>query len=96
MSKIYRRPKVNENQLKMQKGKVDGDIDFCIFYGENIPRCDRALFFNTLCSKRMKMNWSKNKPEFEQSFLEELEERGYDIDTLKISVKLKKENKNEI
>lgn len=92
-TKRYRRPKVIEGQIKMQKGKIDGDIDMCIFYGDNVPRCDRALVMNALCSKRQYTDLSAKHPRFEPSLVDDLEKRGYDLDTLKFSIK-RKENKN--
>ena len=82
--KRYRRPKVIEGQIKMQRGKVDGGVDMCIFYGDGTPRCDRALVMNMLCSE--KLDW---KSELQPSLIDELERRGYDLDTLKFSIKKK-------
>lgn len=81
-SRRYRRPKVIAGQIKMQRGRIGSDDpDICIFYGDDVPRCDRALVMNTMCSPR----WSyenKSMP----SFLDELEARGYDIETFKFSI----------
>ncbi|BAQ84260.1 hypothetical protein [uncultured Mediterranean phage uvMED] len=90
MNKRYRRPKVQEGQIKFQKGKIDGESDMCIFYGDNVPSCDRALIMNIFCSKRLQMG-SKllSRYEFDPSLIDELEKRGYDIDTLKFSIEKK-------
>ncbi len=82
--KRYRAPKVVEGQMKVQMGKLDGDVDMCIFYGDNTPRCNRALVMNTLCSE--KLDW---KSELRPSFIDELDKRGYDLDTLRFSIKKK-------
>lgn len=87
--KRYRRPKVTKGQIKIQKGKIDGDEDICIFYGDGIPRCDRALLFNSFCSKRQRTDLSTGKLRFEPSLLDELEARGYDLDTLRFTIKLR-------
>lgn len=84
--KRYRRPKVVEGQIKFQKGKIDGDVDICIFYGDNVPRCDRALVMNAFCSKRVSVKLEDGKPVFSKSFIDELEDRGYDIDSLRFSI----------
>lgn len=84
--KRYRRPKVVEGQMKLQRGKVEGDVDMCVFFGDNVPRCDRALVINIFDQKRM--NWDRT---FSPSFLDELENRGYDLDTLKFSIEHKAE-----
>jgi hypothetical protein len=84
--KRYRRPKVIEGQIKMQRGRVDGDDpDMCIFYGDDTPRCDRALVMNTLCFNTYDTGTRESKP----SLIDELEARGYDLDTLQFSIKRK-------
>lgn len=88
--KRYRRPKVIEGQIKMQRGRIDGDDpDMCIFYGDDVPRCDRALVMNALCSERQRTDLSTMKPKFDPSLIDELEKRGYDLDTLQFSIKRK-------
>ena len=88
--KRYRRPKVIEGQIKVQKGRIDGDHpEMCIFYGDGVPRCDRALVMNALCLERQHTDLSTLKPKFEPSLLDELEKRGYDLDTLQFSIKRK-------
>ena len=84
--KRYRAPKVVDGQIKMQRGRIDGYVDMCIFYGDNTPRCDRALVMNMLCSERL--DW---KNEVRSSLIEELEKRGYDLDTLRFSIEKKGE-----
>lgn len=87
--KRYRRPKVIEGQIKVQRGKIDGDVDMCIFYGDNVPRCDRALVLNVLGSERQRTDFSTMQPVFDPSLLDELEARGYDLDTLRFSIERK-------
>lgn len=89
MSKRYRRPKTVEGEIKFQKGKVDGEVDMCIFYGDNVPRWDRALVLNMLCSERQHTDLSTCRPKFTPSFIDELEARGYDLETLRFSIKKK-------
>lgn len=78
-----------EGQIKMQKGKIDGDVDICIFYGDNVPRCDRALVLHVLCGERQHTDLSTMRPKLEPSLIDELEARGYDLDTLRFSIKRK-------
>ncbi len=82
MKNRYRRPKVIEQEIKLQKGKLDGDEDMCLFFGDNVPRCDRSLIFSYLCSDNFNYNGGKCK-----SLIKELEERGYDLDTLRFSIR---------
>ena len=80
--KRYRRPKVTEGQIKAQRGSVDGEIDLCLFYGDDVPRCDRALIMHSLFSSQYNFTMKKQ----ELSLAEELELRGYDLDTLKFTI----------
>jgi hypothetical protein len=84
--KRYRRPKVTEGQIKLQKGRLDGDVDICVFYGDSVPRCDRALVMNSLGSERQYTDLDTMRPKFSLSLIDELESRGYDIDTLRFSI----------
>lgn len=69
----------------MQMGRVDWASDMCIFYGDNVPRRDRALIMNVICSSRR--DWDgKSQP----SLIEELDARGYDLETLQFSIEKKK------
>ena len=81
--KRYRRPKVIRGEIRFQRGKIDGDTDMCIFYGDDTPRCDRALVMNKFCFDTFDFHTKKSEP----SFIEELELRGYDLDTFKFSIK---------
>jgi hypothetical protein len=84
--KRYRMPKVKDNELKLQWGKLPKDEpDICVLLGKDIPKCDSRLLMNSFSSKR----FHPNSFEFEDSFLEELEKRGYDIETIKFSIKKK-------
>ena len=87
--KRYRAPKVAEGQMKMQRGKVDGETDMCIFFGDNVHRCDRALLMNTICSERTRLELSTTKYVFDPSLIDELEKRGYDLETLRFSIEKK-------
>lgn len=95
MNKRYRRPKTKEGQMIIQRGKIDGEVDMCIFYGDNVPRCDRALMFNAIDGKRMRMNYKTRLPTFDPSLLEELEKRGYDLDTLRFSIQRKAQEESK-
>ena len=76
----------------MQKGRLDGETDILIFFGDNVPRCDRSLVMNALCSERQYTDLTTLKPRFDASLIDELEKRGYDIDTLRFSIDQKKPN----
>ena len=94
MAKRYRRPKVENGEIKFQKGKVDGDVDICIFYGDDVPRRDRSLVMIAFGSAKMHIDREKEfGVSFSPSFIEELETRGYDMDTLRFSIKKKIKDK---
>lgn len=85
--KRYRRPKIEEGEIRFQRGKIDGEVDMCIYYGDEVPRCDRALVMYTLGEG----SYSILTKSIGKSLVDELENRGYDIDTLRFSVKRKKQ-----
>lgn len=59
----------------------------CFAAGDGLSKRDMALLHYMLASKRMR--WKEGAPTFEPSFLEELEARGYDLTTLRFSVRKK-------
>ena len=75
-----------DKQIKLQKYKLDGDVDICVFFGDDVPSCDRALVMQAFCSKRQRTDLRTMMPTWDDSFIEELEKRGYDIDTLRFSI----------
>lgn len=89
MKKRYRRPKVDTGEIKFRRGSLDGEVDMLIYFGDDIPRCDRALVMNVLCSERQHTDLSTMRPKFEPSLIDELEARGYDPDTLQFSIRKK-------
>lgn len=86
MKKRYRSPKVKPNSLIFQRGKIKDEIDMCIFWN-NIDGCDRSLIMYYLATENINYRGGKIK-----SLLQELEERGYDLDTLKFSISKKMRN----
>jgi len=57
-------------------------------------RCDGALLNNVLCSKRPSIDIGADIGiKFDDSFVEELEKRGYDIKTIYFKIMVKKEPK---
>lgn len=83
MGKRCRRPKVVETEMKAQEGYIDGVKDKYIYFGDNVPRCDRALVMHSLFEDR----YSYNSREIRPSLFDELESRGYDMSTFKFSIK---------
>ncbi|CAH9016111.1 conserved hypothetical protein [Vibrio phage 466E53-1] len=78
--------------IKFQYGRNDGELDFLVLYGDDVPRCDRALVMQSFTSKVMRQDWGNGgKVVYEDSFIEELESRGYDTSTLRFYIE-KKDN----
>lgn len=80
------RPPKKDGAIKFQYGKCEGDLDFLVLYGNDVPRCDRALVMHLFTSKTMSFDHGKGLPRFEDSFIDELKKRGYDTRTLKFSI----------
>lgn len=100
--KRWRSPKAKDGELKAQWGKIDrhNNPDLCYAWGKGIGKCDAHLLHNVLSSKRCATNWDAplGSPrilwtKYEPSFLEELEDRGYDLTTLKVIVQKMDKNK---
>jgi hypothetical protein len=67
-------------------GRLEGEVGHFISFGDDVPRCDRALVTNQFNSRPMEWNYIDNRPKFGQPFLDELHARGYDIRTLRFSI----------
>jgi len=84
--KRYRAPKAKPGQIKVQWGKLpDDNPDLCFAWGDGIPHPDVCLLQNALAGK----HYSLIDKKWDIGLLEELERRGYDITTLKISISKK-------
>ena len=84
---------MSDTELKVRYSKREKDLLI-----EYPRRCDGSLMYYHLCCEHPHYNFGmKDKLyEMEKSLVKELEERGYDIKTLKFSIKLKKvEDKND-
>jgi hypothetical protein len=81
-----------KNQLKAQWGKLPHESPDLIFSnGEGTSSADRSLLYYMFCSDRQRWDYEKNGMAFDPSFVKELENRGYDIKTLKFSIQKKDE-----
>lgn len=86
------RPPKKDGAIKFQYGRLDGDLDFLILYGNDVPRCDRALVMQQFTSIQCRHDHSNNKARFDPSFIDELDKRGYDTKTIKFSIERKEDN----
>ena len=80
------RPPKKDGAIKFQYGRCEGDLDFLVMYGNDVPRCDRALVMNLFTSQTRDFNQETRRPVFSDSFIDELDKRGYDTSTIKFSV----------
>ena len=95
----YRRRKAKPGQLIAYYGKAErwDKPDVCISWGGGgAEQADASLLYVALCAKRMEPCLRSESPirsdhKFVESFVEELEKRGYDITTLKFSIEQKRD-----
>lgn len=84
--KRYREPKAKPGELKAQWGKLKYDTpDLCYAWGDGCSKADSHLIHNVFSSGR----FHPGSFEQDKSLLEELEERGYDLTTMKFSIQKK-------
>lgn len=84
----WRAPTAKPGELVMRWGRLPNEAPgTCFAAGDGLSKRDMALLHYMLASKRMR--WKEGAPTFEPSFLEELEARGYDLTTLRFSVRKK-------
>lgn len=97
-TKRYRRRKAKPGQLIAYYGKAErwDKPDVCIAWGgDGAKQADASLLYVALCAKRMEPCLRSESPiksdhKFVESFVEELEKRGYDLTTLKFSIEQKR------
>lgn len=82
-----RRPKTKPKELRACCGKVPLEkADICYFWGEGVPAGDYRLLHNMFSGYGLKdcLPTSTNDP---GGYLREPEKRGYDLKTLRFSIK---------
>ncbi len=84
LMKRYREPKANPGELKAQYGKLKHDSPDIIYaWGDGCSSADARLLHYV-----MSREWYHPADgTWGDSFIKELEKRGYDITTLKFSIK---------
>lgn len=96
--KRYRRRKAKPGQLIAYYGKAErwDKPHVCIAWGgDGANQADASLLNLVLCEKRVQPCLRSESPihsdhKFVESFIDELEKRGYDITTLKFSIEQKR------
>jgi hypothetical protein len=97
MAKRYRIRMPKPNTLESYYGKAeDGNVDVCFAHGPGCEKADARLVYSVLATKQCRPAWPTDKEwdtpfphVWEPSFLDELDARGYDLTTLKFSIKKK-------
>jgi len=89
MAKQFRPPKAKDGELRLQYGKLErkDPDDIIVFWGDGAGHngADSALLFQVFCNERYRPGSMIS----EQPLVKLLEERGYDLSTLKFSIKKK-------
>lgn len=92
--KRYRRPVTKPGQLRVYYGKdSDGEgPDIVLSWGgDGADKCDSNLLHMYLCSKRPRPTYGEERLRvgniaWDDSLIDELKKRGYDLTTLKFSI----------
>lgn len=75
-------------ELKARWSHSESDLIFD-WGGYGATKPDGALLCGTLCNKRLEEKFPEGGYHYVHSFAEELERRGYDLTTLKFSIRQK-------
>lgn len=91
MAKRLRPHPFKPGVLEVYWGVLKGDPTPDIVYhrGDGCPKPDGHLLCHAFGCKRESYDWQTRKPILAPSLLEELEARGYDLTTLKFTIKKK-------
>ena len=89
MKKPIEERKMLKHQLRAYWSKKENDL----LYWHPRQKCDSALLHHWLTSERIHITklFMEDQIEFKDSFLDELDKRGFDIKTLKFSICYKKD-----
>jgi len=90
-TKRYRPHPFKPGVLEVYWGVMKYEPEPTIIYhrGDGCARPDGHLLASVFGCKRERMDWGLGHTVHDPSFLEELEARGYDLTTLKFSIKKK-------
>jgi hypothetical protein len=83
----YRKPKVYDDEIRLQMGKDEGIYDVMVYNGKEVPKCDVRLLFYVFCSQHFTPYSGEPMP----SFIQELIDRGYDLDSMRFSIHKKRD-----
>jgi hypothetical protein len=91
VSKRLGQPRQTPGMLKFQWGKLrDEDPDFIVAWGQGCHRADAGLLLHMLTGQKPFASvLGRDDGLYAESLAKELEKRGYDITTMKFSIKKK-------
>lgn len=98
--KRLRAPKAKPGELRAQWGKLPHDNpDICYAWGAGLSKREGAFLHGVFGSKQVRLAWTDEDRRktggrpyyFDKTVIEELQERGYDITTLRFSIQKKVE-----
>ena len=90
--KRYRTPNAKAGEVKIVYGRIDrhNDPDLCVAWGAGTDmKCTGRLVMNALTEKAMRLKFPGPGHEYRPSLVEELEARGFDIETLRFTISKK-------
>jgi hypothetical protein len=77
-----RYPKPKDNTITLEWGKFEDGVDVGVTWGDGCSSRDSNLLLHAICKPRVSIG-----NVMEQSVIKELQDRGYDITTMKFSIK---------
>ncbi|WP_037477590.1 hypothetical protein [Sphingobium sp. ba1] len=92
-AKRYRTPTAKAGEIKIVYGRPDryNNPDLCVAWGPGTDmRCTASLMMHAITEKTLRPKFPGPGYDYEPSLVDELEARGFDITTLRISI-MKKE-----
>ncbi|WP_395326958.1 hypothetical protein WBP06_09575 [Novosphingobium sp. BL-8H] len=90
--KRWRTPTAKAGEIKIVWGRVDrhNRPDLCVAWGDGTDmRCTGSLMMHALTEKRLRSKFPGPGYEYEPSLIDELEDRGFDITTLRFTIEKK-------
>lgn len=88
-AKRYRTPAAKPGEIKIVYGRLDrhNSPDLCVAWGPGTDmKCTGRLIMNAITEKTLRPKFPGPGYEYEPSLVDELEARGFDIETLRISI----------
>ncbi|WP_311270336.1 hypothetical protein [Sphingobium sp. WCS2017Hpa-17] len=90
--KRWRTPTAKPGQIKIVYGRVDrhNNPDLCVAWGAGTDmKCTARLIMHAITEKTLHAKFPGPGHEYHPSLVEELETRGFDITTLRITIEKK-------